>query len=589
MKPAGIRYVTLLGIFLLASALAWTSLIEARGPAVSASRLMNSARLFEKQGRTSKAVELYRRVLRAEPGHRGASVRLAIMRAKAVATFQSIQVAPQSTSKVTPVEAVEPIQKTRSVEPAVAYEPVGTRLKKKSRLFGSGISDRIEGLIPARRKTEVTEGSDTEKSAAKPKRTFKKTRAALSKVGRRLGVLRSPSVTTQPATKSDAGVAALPLIPAATPAATPAAEPKPSVKVIRPKTQPDTEADTIEEIVRTPKSVPVVVSEAVTDEAKPAKAVPAGNRIMAKTRAAWGKIREGFAAEGKSDKTPRSARTPLWTRLNESLKRTREKLVIKLGRKSTAAVEAVEVVEPKSVTGVTPEKPAVVVTEPKVVVARPIEAKQPLAIPAKSVAEQIADAAADLAADSNDAAARSVLVDAVSTSPDVEASLAAYMLGTRATGHPDVMKALGEQMSSRTGVARVHMAEAMLRLDGNHVTATDTLVGIVSSKANTEERMMAAFAMQSATVVQRQRCISTLIKALDDSESDVRAAAALTLGAYGPAAKTALPALVRLIHDENIDTARAAGVALQCIEPPTASAQVDTRVTPVAAGVDNEP
>ncbi|MFP6700179.1 MAG: tetratricopeptide repeat protein, partial [Planctomycetaceae bacterium] len=75
----------------MSSALAWTSLIEARGPAVSASRLMNSARLFEKQGRSSKAVELYRRVLRAEPGHRGATARLAIMRAKAVATFRSIE------------------------------------------------------------------------------------------------------------------------------------------------------------------------------------------------------------------------------------------------------------------------------------------------------------------------------------------------------------------------------------------------------------------------------------------------------------------------------------------------------------------
>lgn len=321
-------------------------------------------------------------------------------------------------------------------------------------------------------------------------------------------------------------------------------------------------------------------------EPESAEAVPAGNRIVAKTMSAWDKIRERFVANRESGETPRSARTPLWTRLNDSLKRTREKLVIRLGRKSTAAVEAVEVVEPESVTGVNPEKPAVVATEPKVALARPIEAKQPLAIPAKSMAEQIADAATALAGDSNDAAARSVLVDAVSTSPDVEASLAAYMLGTRASGHPDVMTALGQQISARTGMARVHMAEAMLRLDGNHVTATDTLVGMVSSK-DMEVRMMAAFAMQSATVAQRDRCISTLIKALDDSESDVRAAAALTLGAYGPSAKTALPELVRLVHDENVDTARAAGVALQCIEPPPASAQVDTRVTPVAAEADH--
>ena len=528
MKTTGIRYVALVGTFLLAVALAWTSLIEARGPAVSASRLMNSARLFEQQGRSDKAVELYRRVLRAEPGHSAATARLAIMRAKAVATFRSIEVAPQSTSKITPVEAVKPIRKTRSAEPA------GTGLQKAGE--------------------------------------------ALTKAGRRLGVLRTRSATTQLATKMTAGVEASPLIPAATPVV----EEKPAVIVISPETPTDTEAGTIKEIIRTPKPVPVVVSEATTDEPGSAKAVPAGIRIMDRTKATWGKIRAEFVASRKSGKTPRSDRTPLWTRLNESLKRTREKLVIKLGRKSTAAVEAVEVVEPKPGTDVSPEKPAVVATETKVAAATPVEAKQPLAIPAKSVAEQILDAATELSGDSNDAAARSVLIDAVCTSPDIEASLAAYILGTRASGHPEVMTALGEQMSARTGVARVHMAEAMLRLDGNHVSATDTLIGMVSSK-DMEVRMMAAFAMHSAKVPQRERCISTLIEVLDDSEADVRTAAALTLGAYGPPAKKALSGLVRLIHDENVDTARAAGIALQCIEPPLTSAEVDTKVTPVAA------
>jgi HEAT repeat protein len=90
--------------------------------------------------------------------------------------------------------------------------------------------------------------------------------------------------------------------------------------------------------------------------------------------------------------------------------------------------------------------------------------------------------------------------------------------------------------------------------------------------------------MQSATVTQKERCISTLIKVLQDTDSEVRAAAALALGGYGPAAKAALPALVRLVHDENVDTARAAGVALQCIAPPPAAAQIETRFKPLAAG-----
>jgi len=581
MKPAGIRYVTLLAIFLLASALAWTSLIEARGPAVSASRLMNSARLFEKQGRSSKAVELYRRVLRAEPGHTGATAALVNMRAKAVAVLRSTEMKPQSTSKITLVEAVKPIRKTQSAEPAVVRESVGTRLQRKSRSIGSGISGRVAGLIPARRKTEVTEGSDAATSAAIPKRTFPKTREVLSEVGKRLRGDRRRSAATPPVVESAPSVESLPLIPPTDPASVPV----PAVKVILPDVPVDADAGTIKEIARTPESVPVPVAVPVavaTPAAEPEsiESVPVDNRVAARTRSAWGKIRERFAAKAESETTPRSAKTPLWTRLGESLKRTRERLAMELGLKSTAAVDAVDAVEPETVSEVKSENPVLVVTEPKVAIANPAAV-----IPAKSMAERIGDAAAILAVDANDAAARKVLVDAVSTSPDVEASLAAYMLGTRASGYPDVMTALGEQMSVRTGMARVHMAEAMLQLDGNHVAATDTLVVMVSSK-EMEVRMMSAFAMQSATVDQRERCISALIKALDDSESDVRAAAALTLGSYGPVAKAALPELVRLVHDENVDTGRAAGVALQCIEPPPGSAQVDTRVTPVAAEAD---
>ena len=91
MKPAGIRYVTLFGIFLLATAVAWTSLLEARGSNVSASRVMASARLFEQQGRVLKAAELYRQVLRANPAHREAAYRLSRMRSNAAALLASTE------------------------------------------------------------------------------------------------------------------------------------------------------------------------------------------------------------------------------------------------------------------------------------------------------------------------------------------------------------------------------------------------------------------------------------------------------------------------------------------------------------------
>tara|TARA_A100001037_G_C14758869_1_gene460923 strand:- start:92 stop:616 length:525 start_codon:yes stop_codon:yes gene_type:complete len=167
----------------------------------------------------------------------------------------------------------------------------------------------------------------------------------------------------------------------------------------------------------------------------------------------------------------------------------------------------------------------------------------------------------------------------VSSAPDFEAALAAYTLGTRAKGHADIMEALGQQLLLRGEVAKVHMAEAMLRFDGNHATATESLVKLTASE-DKRVRMLAAFSMQNATKVQRERCITVLIKVLKDEDSDVRASAALALGAFGPSAKRAIPAIVTVIHDVDPGTARAAGVALQCVARKRQDAKV---IRPVAA------
>ena len=312
------------------------------------------------------------------------------------------------------------------------------------------------------------------------------------------------------------------------------------------------------------------------------------NVIVTRAITAWDRIREKITQRPKTAAgDPKPAAIPMWQSLRNSLKRSRDNLALKLGRKPkvTDTVTKVEEPQPAAVTVVKPDQ-AASTAKPVAKVAPNRPSNRPPVIPPVSSLETIYTASETLSEKPDDANARAVLIEAVEVAPDVEASLAAYMLGTRASGHPEVMSALGEQLSARTGIARVHMAEAMLRLDGNHVTATDTLVGLLSDE-EPQVRMMAALAMQSATVTQKERCISTLIKVLQDTDSEVRAAAALALGGYGPAAKAALPALVRLVHDENVDTARAAGIALQCVAPPPASAQVDTRVTPVSAGADH--
>jgi hypothetical protein len=180
--------------------------------------------------------------------------------------------------------------------------------------------------------------------------------------------------------------------------------------------------------------------------------------------------------------------------------------------------------------------------------------------------EKLATGHQSLVPGADDAAAVTLLVDAVTYTPDAESALSAYLMGTRTTGQNSVMISLGEQLAARKGFARVHVAEALLRLDGNHAAATDALIEMVSASEK-EVRMLAMLAMQSAVATQRDRCIQVLVRLLSDPDSDLRAAGALALGGYGRSARVAVPALMKLVHDRNVDTARAAGVALRCVFP----------------------
>ncbi|GIS62943.1 MAG: hypothetical protein CM1200mP2_51680 [Planctomycetaceae bacterium] len=103
---------------------------------------------------------------------------------------------------------------------------------------------------------------------------------------------------------------------------------------------------------------------------------------------------------------------------------------------------------------------------------------------------------------SGELAAVNLLVDAVRFTPDAESALAAYMMGTRTTGQDAVVFSLEEQLAVRKGFARVHVAEALLRIDGTHVAATDALVELVSAPEK-EVRVLAVLAMQSAVETQR--------------------------------------------------------------------------------------
>src|SRR5262249_35066449 len=68
-----------------------------------------------------------------------------------------------------------------------------------------------------------------------------------------------------------------------------------------------------------------------------------------------------------------------------------------------------------------------------------------------------------------------------------------------------------------------------------------------------------------------QRLLPTLVEALEDSDANVRAEAASTLGGVGPEAKVVLPALTRALKDpqENVQNAAAQAIRkLTRTEPP---------------------
>ena len=375
MKTAGFQYVNVLGISLLATTFAWTSLLGARDTELSVPRMMNAARLFERQGRQLKAAEMYRRVLRAAPGNAYASKRLKALRAVSSRLMELSVVGSGSGTEVRPVASFEP--RSRPVP-----------------------------------KVEVNGRGQVARS---PKKILDSTRLALAKIRNK--------IAGQPS--------------------------------------------------------------------RPAPVILAGGEKIAQSLLL--------------------GRSPLWDRLDPSLRGLADIMVLSPSEKN----------------------------------ARGHQSLVPM---------------------TDDAAAVTLLVDAVTYTPDAESALAAYMLGTRTTGQDAVLFSLGEQLAARQGFARVHVAEALLRLDGAHVAATDALIEMASA-SDKEVRMMAVLAMQSAVATQRDRCIQILIRLLADGDNDIRAAGALALGGYGRSARVAVPALMKLVRDKNADTARAAGVALRCVFP----------------------
>ena len=516
MKPARKRRFATVAILLVTTAVG-ANWLQPRAEAEPGSRLLATARLFDQQGRQLKAIELYRRVLAVDPDNAEAAARLTELNAT------------KSEAAATAIINVPVVDRPATV---VGNGRLRRSVPKRKAADLSGVTERLSAAVSKMQ-------SQLPATTLPPVPKFPNVAAQLRKRSERLGAIGgSPAEATAGDVSEDTGAAETETQPAED-AAQAAGSATAFSRVVKSLTNKGT---------RLARKQPKRKAFDFSSVRK-----RSGDALAALKSRAQETVSNKPAADvtvGK-ESVPEAASQPVAAgpALLEKTKKTLTELKSRVRRSAGQDLDE-QVTRPQVAPQVAPQVP--VTTTEKV---------------ASNPAETIRLAALALQKVSTDATATAVLIDAVSGGPDVEASLAAYLIGKHGQATPEVMTALGRQLAEREGVARVHVAEALLNLDNRHVTATDALIVLVKSP-EPEIRMIAAFAMVSAEDKQRQRCLSALMQTLDDKDKNVRTAAALAIGAYGQDAKVAVPSLVKLVQDVDSNTARAAGVALQCVTGP---------------------
>ncbi len=88
----------------------------------------------------------------------------------------------------------------------------------------------------------------------------------------------------------------------------------------------------------------------------------------------------------------------------------------------------------------------------------------------------------------------------------------------------------------------------------------------LTTHSSAEIRSLAVMSLGSVTLEKHPATIHALTVALKDQDSQVRSNAALSLGAFGPAAASALVPLREAATSDDTDVSEAAAAALACID-----------------------
>ncbi len=141
---------------------------------------------------------------------------------------------------------------------------------------------------------------------------------------------------------------------------------------------------------------------------------------------------------------------------------------------------------------------------------------------------------------------------------------AAYLLGLLGEHAVPYTEDLEEELSTSDELTRLHMAEALIRLNPDHEKAIEAVLELSSSNDNSI-RCLATHVLSDIDPVKHPKTMASLSMKLNDTDPSIRSAAALALGGYGEKAETAIPALLETTNDRDHDVRLAANTALSCI------------------------
>lgn len=142
---------------------------------------------------------------------------------------------------------------------------------------------------------------------------------------------------------------------------------------------------------------------------------------------------------------------------------------------------------------------------------------------------------------------------------------AAYSLGSMEANALSGDSALRVERERQSGVTRLHIAEALTRIDAFDAQSVEVLIEGLSS-TDESERWLAAIALGQVKDRHSRLVVPALTTALRDPNPEVRSASALSLGGFGKAAETAVAELQNRATLDAPGVREAAATALACIQ-----------------------